>query len=91
MEEFNKKLLGIYGTLFFFVSLIVFYILVRAYILFSFTDVDDTSFNIFYIVALLMLMSYIGFIGAVIYSILKGKKEDLRLQSALDYAKWKLD
>lgn len=93
MKEFSKKLLGIYGTIFFGVSLLVFYIIFKAYYFFNSVAFSTTSssFDLFYLIAITMLMCYVSFIGAVIYSIIQGKKEDLRLQSALEYANWRLE
>jgi len=92
MKDFSKKLLGIYGTIMFFISLFVFYVIFKGiYILSSFTNkVKPTDITIFYIIATIMSSAYICFIIIVILSIIKGKEKDLRFKSLEEYVNWRL-
>jgi len=91
MEEFSKKLLAIYSTIIFFISLFISYIVFKGIFFLRNTGLLDQKYiNIFYIILLILFTIYILFLMIIIHSILKGKEEDLRLRSNNKYIEWRL-
>lgn len=92
MEEFSKKLLAIYGSIIFFISLLVFYIIFRGFLLL--TSVTSRSvgqyLTTFYIILIIMCAIYVWFIGVIIFLVFKGREKDLRFQSIQKYIEWSL-
>lgn len=90
MKDFDDRLLLIYGSLIFGVSLFVFYIIFKGFMLISGRNIIDSDYkNTFYIIASLMVIGYVLFISIVIFLIMKGREEDLKLQSIDKYINWR--
>lgn len=90
MRDFSKKLLGIYGSIVFFISLFVSYVLFKgAAILEKIGAINQASITIFYTIVGIMCVAYSLFLAVIIVSILKGKEEDLKFDSNKKYFNWR--
>ena len=91
MGEFSKKLLAIYGSIIFSISLFVFYVIFKGFLLL--TSVTNRSvgeyIGTFYIIITVMCIGYILFLSVIIFLIFKGREKDLRFQSIQKYIEWR--
>lgn len=87
MKELSNKLLLVYGSIFFFTSLIVFTVVFRGFVLLgkATNALNPKHITQFYILISLMIIGYILFLGTVIYYIFKGKEKDLELTHVDEY------
>ncbi|UCD03939.1 MAG: hypothetical protein JSW73_05375 [Candidatus Woesearchaeota archaeon] len=92
MEEFDKKLLAIYGSVIFFISLFVFHVLFSGFLLLTSTTNRFTGeyINTFYIIIGIMCVGYILFLSIIMFLVFKGREKDLRFESIRKYIEWSL-
>jgi len=92
MGEFDKKLLVIYGSVVFVVSLTVFYIIFRGFLFLSQITgrIGSGYINTFYLIIAIMGIAYVLFIAITMFLVFKDREEDLRFQSIQKYTEWRL-
>jgi hypothetical protein len=90
MEEFSKKLLAIYGSVIFFISLFVFHVIFRGFLLLTSATnrFSGEYISTFYIIIGTMCVGYILFLAIIMFLVFKGREKDLRFESIQRYIEW---